>query len=34
MKKAEKISKIQLTEEELTKIYSFVSEENSSFYNF
>ena len=32
MKKAEKISKIQLTEEELTKIYSFVSEENSSFY--
>lgn len=34
MKKAEKISKIQLTEEELTKIYSFVSEENSSFYKF
>ncbi|WP_294703371.1 hypothetical protein [uncultured Fusobacterium sp.] len=34
MKKAEKISKIQLTEEELTKIYSFVSEENSNFYKF
>lgn len=34
MKKAEKISKIQLKEEELTKIYSFVSEENSSFYKF
>lgn len=34
IKKAEKISKIQLTEEELTKIYSFVSEENSSFYKF
>ena len=34
MKKAEKISKIQLTEEELTKFYSFVSEENSSFYKF
>lgn len=34
MKKAERISKIQLTEEELTKIYSFVSEENSNFYKF
>lgn len=34
MKRAEKISKIQLTEEELTKIYSFISEENSNFYKF
>lgn len=34
MKKAEKISKIQLTEEELNKIYSFVNEENTNFYKF
>lgn len=34
IKKAEKISKIQLTEEELTKIYSFIDEKNSGFYKF